>query len=270
VAAASLHVLVDRQQLCAMSACMQAELVLLAGGRFLRSHQLLKSPCPHLCPAGMEFSLTGPSLKFHCDSLVAITGATFNAKLDGQPVACWQSFQVKAGQTLAIGQLDNSKPGVSAGCDSQGCTGACTISCFCLANEVHTAPCRGRCCLFCPPIAALLGCLPAGTAGGARCCGSAVQALTFTDSTPPPLPAAGAWLPGCVRRPGRARVPGQQGHLPRRQLRRLPGPLPADWRLPAHRPRQRLQPHHHARGEPLRCPSLRAAGVACRAGGLWW
>jgi hypothetical protein len=66
-------------------------------------------------PAGLEFSLSGPTLKFHCDTLVALCGATFNAKLDGEPVASWASFAVKGGQTLAIGAIDNSKPGVGGG-----------------------------------------------------------------------------------------------------------------------------------------------------------
>jgi hypothetical protein len=72
-----------------------------------------RSPTPP--PAGLEFSLSGPSLKFHCDTLVALCGATFNAKLDGQPVPSWASFTVKGGQTLAIGAIDNSKPGVGGG-----------------------------------------------------------------------------------------------------------------------------------------------------------
>jgi hypothetical protein len=71
------------------------------------------TPPPWHTPPGLEFSLCGPTVRFHCNTLVALCGATFNAKLDGAPVASWSSFQVKQGQTLAIGNIDNSVPGVS-------------------------------------------------------------------------------------------------------------------------------------------------------------
>lgn len=59
-------------------------------------------------PAALEFSLSGPTLKFHCDALVSLAGACFAADLDGAPVAWWSSFQVAAGQVLTIGQVDAS------------------------------------------------------------------------------------------------------------------------------------------------------------------
>ena len=41
-----------------------------------------------------------------CDSLIALTGAHFDAKLDGKSVAWWTSIRVLAGQTLQINNAD--------------------------------------------------------------------------------------------------------------------------------------------------------------------
>jgi urea carboxylase len=45
----------------------------------------------------------GPTLKFQRDTVIAVTGADMQPKLDGQPVPLWESIPVKAGQTLALG-----------------------------------------------------------------------------------------------------------------------------------------------------------------------
>lgn len=64
--------------------------------------------------AGLEFSLMGPTLKFHCDCLVALCGARFEVSLvdseeqDQGPVSWWSSFEVKAGQKLCLGNVDTS------------------------------------------------------------------------------------------------------------------------------------------------------------------
>ncbi|EFJ41655.1 hypothetical protein VOLCADRAFT_98356 [Volvox carteri f. nagariensis] len=55
--------------------------------------------------AALEFSLQGPTLRFHCPALVALTGAPFAASLDGQPLEWGSSFRVEGGQVLAVGQL---------------------------------------------------------------------------------------------------------------------------------------------------------------------
>jgi urea carboxylase len=59
--------------------------------------------------AGLECTLAGPTLRFHRDSIVALTGAPMEAELDGQPVAMWLPLAIKAGQVLSLGQ-------VTAGC----------------------------------------------------------------------------------------------------------------------------------------------------------
>lgn len=57
--------------------------------------------------AGLECTLAGPTLRFHPDALVAVTGATAEATLDGDPIARWAPVAIKAGQTLAIGRASS-------------------------------------------------------------------------------------------------------------------------------------------------------------------
>ena len=54
--------------------------------------------------AGLECTLAGPTLRFHTDGLVALTGAPAPATLDGAPVEWWAPVPVRAGQVLAIGR----------------------------------------------------------------------------------------------------------------------------------------------------------------------
>jgi len=61
--------------------------------------------------AALECTLAGPTLRFHADGLVALTGAPAPATLDGDAVAWWAPVPVRAGQVLAIGRA-------TAGCRS--------------------------------------------------------------------------------------------------------------------------------------------------------
>ena len=54
--------------------------------------------------AGIECTLSGPTLKFHSPAIIALTGASAEATLDGEPVAWWQPIRVRAGQVLAVGK----------------------------------------------------------------------------------------------------------------------------------------------------------------------
>jgi urea carboxylase len=54
--------------------------------------------------AGIECTLAGPTLKFHSDTVIALTGASADATLDGEPVNFWMPIAVRAGQTLAVGR----------------------------------------------------------------------------------------------------------------------------------------------------------------------
>ena len=60
----------------------------------------------HPDAAGLEFTLQGPTLRFHCDTVVALTGAQCAAHLDQSPVDYWQPLRVKAGQTLTLGRAN--------------------------------------------------------------------------------------------------------------------------------------------------------------------
>ncbi|WP_455198806.1 urea carboxylase, partial [Kaarinaea lacus] len=55
--------------------------------------------------AGLEITLNGPTLRFNCDTVIAITGAAMQTTLDGQPVAFWETVTIKAGQTLKMGKV---------------------------------------------------------------------------------------------------------------------------------------------------------------------
>ncbi|KAL4418864.1 hypothetical protein ABPG77_002620, partial [Micractinium sp. CCAP 211/92] len=53
--------------------------------------------------AALEVTLTGPTMKFLTDTVVAVCGAEAPVMLDGQPVPMWQSFAVKRGQVVKVG-----------------------------------------------------------------------------------------------------------------------------------------------------------------------
>ncbi|PHM70589.1 urea carboxylase [Xenorhabdus sp. KJ12.1] len=61
----------------------------------------------HESAAGLEFTLEGPTLQFHCDALIALTGAESTALLDGTSVPYWQPLNIKAGQILEIGRAQS-------------------------------------------------------------------------------------------------------------------------------------------------------------------
>lgn len=54
--------------------------------------------------AGLECTLIGPSLKFHNDAVIALTGARMDASLDDEPIAMWQAVNVRKGQVLVMGR----------------------------------------------------------------------------------------------------------------------------------------------------------------------
>jgi urea carboxylase len=57
--------------------------------------------------AGMECTLHGPTLRFHSDAVISLTGAETTATLDGQPVPMWAPVSVKAGQVLRVGRASS-------------------------------------------------------------------------------------------------------------------------------------------------------------------
>lgn len=52
--------------------------------------------------AGLEITMGPCSLRFTCDTRVALSGADCHADLQGTPVAAWWSFPVKSGQVLTL------------------------------------------------------------------------------------------------------------------------------------------------------------------------
>ena len=52
--------------------------------------------------AALECQFLGPTIRFRADTIVAITGAEMDPRLDGEPVPMWESVAVRAGQELAL------------------------------------------------------------------------------------------------------------------------------------------------------------------------
>jgi len=55
--------------------------------------------------AGLEMVIAGPQLRFSCESVVAVTGADFDARIDGRPIARWQAHKVSNGAVLEFGAV---------------------------------------------------------------------------------------------------------------------------------------------------------------------
>ena len=55
--------------------------------------------------AGLEVTITGPTLSFNTATRICLTGGDFGATLDGAPVARGVAIDIAAGQTLALGRL---------------------------------------------------------------------------------------------------------------------------------------------------------------------
>lgn len=57
-------------------------------------------------PAGVEFTLGGFKLRFHSDTIFALTGADARATLDGEVVPSWWVRHARAGQTLCASMAE--------------------------------------------------------------------------------------------------------------------------------------------------------------------
>jgi urea carboxylase len=55
--------------------------------------------------AGLEITVTGPTLRFNCATRICLTGAPLQAELDGTAVPWWQPIEVAAGSVLKLGKL---------------------------------------------------------------------------------------------------------------------------------------------------------------------
>lgn len=52
--------------------------------------------------AALECQFIGPELRFHEDTVVAVTGGDMQPQIDGVPIELWRSYAVKATQTLKL------------------------------------------------------------------------------------------------------------------------------------------------------------------------
>ncbi len=58
--------------------------------------------------AGIETTLSGPTLKFNSDTVICLGGAELGATLDAKPVPNWQAVPVAAGQVLKLGGVNGA------------------------------------------------------------------------------------------------------------------------------------------------------------------
>ncbi len=58
--------------------------------------------------AAIEMTLSGPTLQFESDTVIALTGADMEADLDGHPVPRFQTVAVSTGQILNLGKIRGS------------------------------------------------------------------------------------------------------------------------------------------------------------------
>ncbi|HNI09214.1 MAG TPA: 5-oxoprolinase/urea amidolyase family protein, partial [Thiobacillaceae bacterium] len=58
--------------------------------------------------AALELTAAGPTLKFNCDTTIALGGAAMAAKLDGEAIEIWRAYPVKAGAVLQLGRVEGA------------------------------------------------------------------------------------------------------------------------------------------------------------------
>ncbi len=57
----------------------------------------------------LELTLTGPELRFHAETSIALTGAAFDATLDGLPLPPFVGRRVRRGSVLRVGMGDGAR-----------------------------------------------------------------------------------------------------------------------------------------------------------------
>ncbi|KPM33574.1 Allophanate hydrolase subunit 2 [Croceitalea dokdonensis DOKDO 023] len=57
--------------------------------------------------AVLEMTMTGPTLLFELDTYIALAGANLSATLNNEPIENYQVYQIKAGDILSYGRLEN-------------------------------------------------------------------------------------------------------------------------------------------------------------------
>lgn len=58
----------------------------------------------------LEITMTGPTLVFHTDAVIALAGGYFHAEVDdGKRVQFWKPFKIKSGSILTVGRAERGK-----------------------------------------------------------------------------------------------------------------------------------------------------------------
>jgi urea carboxylase len=57
--------------------------------------------------SGLEIAIAGPTLRFNCDSLIALCGAQIDASLDGETIKMNEAVAIKAGSVLKLKKVHN-------------------------------------------------------------------------------------------------------------------------------------------------------------------
>jgi biotin-dependent carboxylase-like uncharacterized protein len=57
--------------------------------------------------AALEITYLGPEIAFGDDAVIAVTGAEMGPKVNGEPVECWRSHAVGAGDVLSFGFVES-------------------------------------------------------------------------------------------------------------------------------------------------------------------
>lgn len=72
---------------------------------FRLGNRLLENPGD---AAGLEFTATGPTLRFNCDALIVLTGAVMSARVDDQPVEFYKPLKIAGGSILKLGAVEGA------------------------------------------------------------------------------------------------------------------------------------------------------------------
>lgn len=80
--------------------------------------------------AGLEITVSGPSLRFDCDTVIAVCGADVQPRIDGKPIPNWTPISVSAGSILEIGIVQGAGSraylAISGGFDVPEYLGSCS------------------------------------------------------------------------------------------------------------------------------------------------
>ncbi|WNZ47592.1 urea carboxylase [Leptolyngbya boryana CZ1] len=58
--------------------------------------------------AALELTVTGPTLRFNCDTVICLTGAPMRAELDGVAIPFWSAIPVAAGNVLKLSTIEGA------------------------------------------------------------------------------------------------------------------------------------------------------------------